>query len=66
MHIGLAVKSIMVLRGLKQSELARRLGVAQAEVSRKMGKADWRWSDVERYAKALDISAEKIMQRASD
>ncbi len=62
-HFGEFLRALLGEMGVKQNELARRMGVEPQQVYSFLLRASWRGDSVNRICAALDISVEHFLGR---
>lgn len=66
MHIGNGVKAAMAIKGIRQSDIAKKLGRDRRSISRTLQRQDWPWSDIELYAELIGARPETIIAYAKE
>lgn len=65
-HVGASVRAEMARKGVRQAQVAAKLGRSQAAVSARLsGQVDFSVSDLVQVASLLEISADELLRGAS-
>lgn len=66
MNVGKSLKIALVMRGIKQVELARKLGVGEVYISRLANSDHAGMGTVSKLAKAVDMSVSEFIKLGED
>lgn len=61
MHVGRAVKSVAVSKGIAMKTLAERVGLKRNSLSVKLAREKWMTSDLEKVAEAMGVTVSHII-----
>ena len=64
MHVGRAVKSVAVSKGLAVKTVAERVGLKRNSLSVKLSREKWMTSDLEKVADAMGVTVSHIIEVA--
>lgn len=64
MHIGNGVRAAMALKRKGPTKVSEELSCSPQQVHNRLNQADWRMSEIERYAGAIGVTVDDVLEFA--